>query len=144
MAHLLASLHPLLAQAGDNVYNPPPQSNPVGNVISLLLFIIGIVALWKVFTKAGEPGWAAIVPIYNAYILCKTAGKSGWWVLLLIIPLVNLVAWIIISIGLAKSFGKGAGFGLGVAILGFIFLPILAFGNARYQGTAANTNPVLI
>ncbi len=144
MSHLLAVIHPLLAQAGDNVYNQPAPPSPVTGVIGLLIAVIGIVSMWIIFTKAGRPGWASIIPFYNLYVLCKVAGKSGWWMLLLLIPLVNLVAWIILSIDLAKNFGKGAGFGLGIAFLGFIFLPILAFGDARYQGAATNNNPALI
>jgi hypothetical protein len=96
-----------------------------------------IASLWKLFSKAGQPGWAAIIPIVNTYFLCKVAGRPGWWVLLMLIPLVNFVIWIIISIDIAKNFGKGTGFGVGVAFLSFIFVPILAFGSAQYQGAPA-------
>ena len=144
MSNLLASLPPvfhsfglLLAQASDNPYANQPAPNPVTGIIGLLLVVIGLVSLWKIFTKAGRPGWASIVPIYNAIVLCHISGKSGWWVLLMFIPLVNFVALIIIFIGLAKNFGKSAGFGIGAALLSFIFLPILAFGDARYQGPSA-------
>lgn len=107
-------------------------------MVVYLAFIILIVAgLWKTFTKAGQPGWAAIVPIYNLYILCKIAGRPGWWLLLIFIPLVGLIFGIILSIDVAKSFGKGVGFGIGLALLGFIFIPILGFGEAQYQGPAA-------
>ena len=103
------------------------------------LFIFGLsvfmlVATWKVFTKAGKPGWGAIIPIYNIVLLCDIAGKPGWWVLLYFIPLLNIVIGIIVSIGVAKNFGKGAGFGLGLAFLSVIFYPILAFGSADYTG----------
>ncbi len=98
-----------------------------------LLFLI-IAGFWKVFTKAGQPGWASIVPIYNAYILLKIAGKPGWWLVLFLIPIVNLVIGIIVAIDLAKAFGKGTGFGVGLAFLGVIFYPILGFGDATYQG----------
>ena len=93
--------------------------------------------MWRVFTKAGQPGRASIIPIYNLYIWCKIVGRSGWWVLLMLIPFVNFIILIILCIDLAKSFGKGAGFGLGIAFLGIIFLPILGFGSAQYQGAAA-------
>jgi hypothetical protein len=81
--------------------------------------------MWKVFAKAGHPGWAAIIPIYNMYVWCKIVGRPGWWVILMLIPLVNIVVAIIVCIDMAKSFGKGAGFGIGLALLGIIFLPIL-------------------
>ena len=102
-------------------------------IIPLALVIFIIAALWKVFVKAGHPGWATIVPIYNAYILLKIAGKPGWWLVLFFIPLVSIVVAILVSIDVAKAFGKGAGFGLGLAFLGVIFYPILGFGDAEYQ-----------
>ena len=127
-----------LAQVTDDLSNQQPQVNPVasamGGVIGLLFVIIGIVSMWKLFTKAGQPGWASIIPIYNLYILCKISGKPGWWLILMFIPFVNFIILILLFLGLAKSFGKGAGFGLGLVFLGIIFLPILAFGDARYQG----------
>jgi len=95
------------------------------------------VAMWKVFTKAGEPGWASIIPIYNLYIWCKIVGRPWWWILLMLIPFVNFIVAIILCIDLAKSFGKGVGFGIGLALLGIIFFPILGFGSAQYQGPAA-------
>lgn len=88
-------------------------------------------------TKAGQPGWACIIPIYNVYIMCKIAGRPGWWVLLMFIPVVNLVIAIILLIDISKSFGMGVGFGLGLVFLGIIFWPILGFGSATYQGAAA-------
>lgn len=106
----------------------------LGGVIGLLIAIILIIAMWKVFTKAGQPGWAAIIPIYNLYVLCKVAGRPGWWLLLMLIPFVNFIIGIILCIDIAKNFGKGAGFGVGLAFLGFIFFPILGFGSATYEG----------
>ena len=93
--------------------------------------------MWKVFTKAGQPGWACLIPIYNLYVLCKIAGRPGWWLLLMLIPFVNIIILIILCIDIAKSFGNGVGFGLGMAFLGFIFWPILGFGSAQYQGPSA-------
>jgi hypothetical protein len=87
-----------------------------------------------VFTKAGKPGWAAIVPIYNLVVLLEIAGKPLWWIVLFLIPLVNIIMCIIVSIAVAKNFGKSAGFGVGLGLLGFIFYPILGFGDAQYQG----------
>ena len=98
--------------------------------------ILMIAAMWKVFSKAGQPGWAVIIPIYNIYIMCKVAGRPGWWVLLMFIPFVNLIIAIILTIDIAKNFGQGVGFGIGLIILPFIFYPILGFGSAQYQGGA--------
>jgi hypothetical protein len=108
----------------------------MGAIIGLIylgLIVLVIASIWKVFAKAGQPGWAAIVPFYNAYILLKIAGKPGWWLILYLIPIVGLVIAIIVSIEIAKAFGKGTGFGIGLAFLGFIFYPILGFGDAQYQ-----------
>jgi hypothetical protein len=99
--------------------------------IALVIFMIA--SFWKVYAKAGQPGWAAIIPIYNVYVLLKIAGRPGWWLLLFLIPLVNLAIAIIVGIDVAKAFGKGAGFGLGLALLAVIFYPILGFGRATYQ-----------
>jgi hypothetical protein len=94
--------------------------------------------MWKVFEKAGQPGWGIFIPIYNLYLLLMIAGKPGWWLILYIIPFVNFVIAIIVSIEIAKNFGKDAGFGIGLAFLGIIFYPILAFGSAQYQGAGQN------
>jgi hypothetical protein len=112
---------------------------PLFWIVWLAVMILIIAACWKVFTKAGQPGWAAIIPIYNVYIWCKIVGRPGWWVILMLIPFVNFIVAIILSIDLAKSFGKGVGFGLGLAFLGVIFWPILGFGSAQYQGPAAGS-----
>ncbi len=105
-------------------------------IIILALVVLELAAIWKVFTKAGHPGWAAIVPIYNTYILTKIVGRPGWWVILFFIPFVSLIAIIILYIDLAKSFGKSGGFAAGLILLGFIFMPILGFGPAQYRGPA--------
>jgi hypothetical protein len=104
------------------------------SLLCLAIAIVEIIALWKVFVKAGQPGWAAIIPIYNAIVFLKIAGKPAWWFLLMLIPIVNIVIAIIATIAFAEKFGKGVGFAIGILILGFIFLPILAFGDAKYQG----------
>lgn len=105
-------------------------------ILSLAITLIVIASMWKVFQKAGEPGWAAIVPIYNFIVLLKIAGKPAWWVVLMFIPFVNFVVLIIATIALAKNFGKGAGFGLGLLFLAPVFYPMLAWGDARYQPQA--------
>lgn len=107
----------------------------------LVFVVLIIVSLWKVFTKAGQPGWACLVPVYNLYVMLQIAGKPGWWILLFFVPLVNLVVSFLLTAGIAEKFGKGMGFGLGLMFLGFIFYPILAFGDAQYQGTAPALPP---
>jgi hypothetical protein len=101
-------------------------------VVWIGLTIIVLAGIWKTFVKAGAPGWASIVPFYNTYVLVKMSGRPGWWFWLLLIPLVNLAIWVIVSIDIAERFGKGAGFGLGLAFLGIIFFPILGFSDATY------------
>src|SRR5215208_609412 len=127
----------LLAQVEYSTEGQPPS--PIAMIFGLLIALVLIVAMWKVFTKAGQPGWASIIPLYNWYILCKIVGRPGWWVILLLIPFLNFIVAIILCIDLAKSFGKGVGFGLGLAFLGVIFFPILGFGSAQYQGPSAGT-----
>jgi Family of unknown function (DUF5684) len=105
------------------------------SLVTLVLIALVIAGFWKVFTKAGQPGWGCLIPIYNAYLLCKIAGKPGWWLLLLLIPLLNIVIAIIITLGVAENFGKGIGFGLGLIFFPFIFYPILGFGGAEYGTT---------
>jgi hypothetical protein len=99
--------------------------------------ILVLASVWKVFTKAGQPGWAAIVPIYNLYFLLQIVGRPGWWLLLMFIPVINIVVALIVYLDLAKSFDKSSLFGLGLFFLGFIFCPILGFGDARYRGPVA-------
>lgn len=107
-------------------------------VISLIIAVIGIVIMWKVNTKAGQPGWAAIIPIYNIYVWLKIAGRPGWWILLMLIPFVNVVMSLIVSIDIAKSFAKDSVFGVvGLWLFSLIGYAILAFGNAQYRGPAA-------
>jgi hypothetical protein len=106
-------------------------------LIQLAVIVLMIAGLWQVFTKAGKPGWAAIIPIYNLIILLEIIGRPIWWIILMLIPCVNIVVAAIVFIDLAKSFGKGVGFGIGLWLLGFIFIPILGFGSAQYQGPAA-------
>jgi hypothetical protein len=110
-----------------------------GNFL-LILFAIAIglfviVSMWKVFEKAGQPGWGIFIPIYNLYLLLLIAGRPGWWIILYFIPLVNFVIGIIVAIDIAKNFGKEPIFGVGLFFFGFIFYPILAFGSAEYNLT---------
>ena len=107
-------------------------------LIYIAIIVVILAGFWKTFEKAGEPGWAAIIPIYNYYIMTKIAGKPGWWVLLMLIPFVNIVIFILICIEIAKKFGKDTGFAIGMALLGFIFWPILGFGDAQFIGNQMN------
>lgn len=104
----------------------------------LVLVVVSVAALWRVFTKAGRPGWAAAVPLYHWYVLVKVVGRPGWWTALLLIPLVNLIVWLRLAQDLDRSFGKTTAF----AVLGLWLFPlvghaILGFGNARYRGPSA-------
>jgi Family of unknown function (DUF5684) len=108
---------------------------PMGVIIFLVAFAIFIIAaMWKVFEKAGQPGWAAIIPVYNIYIMTKIGGKPGYWTLLCLIPFVNVVFMIWLYNMISKSFGKDEGFTAGLIFLGLIFWPILGFGSAKYLG----------
>jgi hypothetical protein len=104
-------------------------------ILTLALTVVVFAGFWKVFEKAGEPGWAAIIPIYNLYVLIRVSGNAWWWLILLFIPVINLLATIKISIDVAGKFGKGILFGLGLTFLSFVFYPLLGFGNYRYQDT---------
>jgi hypothetical protein len=107
-------------------------------IIGLAFAVLLIAALWKVFTKAGKPGWAAIIPVYNLYVTLKLVGRPGWWLILFIIPFVNIIFSLILALDLAKSFGKGGAFGVfGLWLFTFVGYPILGFGSANYQGPAA-------
>ncbi|NLE24708.1 MAG: hypothetical protein GX625_05080 [Clostridiaceae bacterium] len=103
-------------------------------VLGLAMGILSIVAIWRIFVKAGEPGWAAIVPFYNLYTFFKITWGSGWKFLLLLIPIVNFVIIVITMVKLARAFGKGGGFAVGLIFLNIIFYCILAFDNSRYIG----------
>ena len=107
-------------------------------IVCLVIAVVFIIGLWKVFVKAGQPGWACIVPIYNVYILMKIAGKPGWWTLLYFIPFVNFVIGIIVCISIAKAFGRSPAFGvIMLFFLSAIGYLILGFGNDRYLGPQA-------
>ena len=112
---------------------------------SLILIAIYVIANWKIFEKAGQPGWAAIIPIYNLIVMLDVQGRPKWWVIWYLIPFVNyvsiLVMFIILCLDYAKRFGKDGGFVAGLILLNPIFLLILAFGSAQYQGVSAAAAP---
>ena len=127
----------ILAQVDYSYSTQGKPPGPVFWICWLAFTILMIAAFWKIYSKAGQPGWACIIPIYNLYIWCKIVGRPWWWILLMLIPLVNFIILIILYIDMAKSFGKGVGFGIGLILLPIIFFPILGFGSATYQGPAA-------
>ena len=102
-------------------------------ILVLVIAVIMIVANWKIYTKAGKPGWASIVPFYNMYVMYEIAGMNGWMFLLTFIPIVNIVIQIMLYLNLAKKFGKSTGFAIGLILLNPIFLLLLAFGHAEYN-----------
>ncbi len=104
----------------------------IANVTYIGVIVLFLFGKWRVYQKAGQPGWACIIPFYNVYILLKITGKPGWWLLLYLVPLVNIVISIIVIIELAKSFAKDGGFAVGLIFLPFIFYPILGLGKAEY------------
>ncbi|SMC71709.1 DUF5684 domain-containing protein [Pedobacter nyackensis] len=103
----------------------------------LALMVLVYASMWKVFVKAGKPGWAAIIPIYNLIVLIEIVGKPTIWILWLLIPCVNIVFAIWLMNLVSKSFGKSEGFTVGLVILPFVFYPILGFGDAKYLGPSA-------
>lgn len=110
-----------------------------GLICWLVVIILIVAGFWKTFEKAGHPGWAAIIPIYNLYILMLVAGRPGWWLILYFIPFVNIIIPILIGIDVAKAFGKDTLYGI---LLLWLFMPIgfllLGFGDATYAGTGAS------
>ena len=114
--------------------------NGVVIIVYLAIVVFFIAAYWRIFTKAGEAGWKAIIPIWNIIVLLRIIGRPWWWILLFLIPIVGIVIGIIMYIDLAKSFGKGGGFAVGLILLGFIFIPVLGFGSATYVGPAASSS----
>ncbi len=134
---MTAALLSLLAfQNNYGAEGTPEGPNIFAIICGVVIAVFMIAAMWKVFEKAGEPGWAAIIPIYNVIVLLKIAGRPAWWILLYLVPLVNIVIAVMVSIDIAKRFGKGTGFGIGLAFLGLIFYPILGFGDAQYNPNA--------
>ena len=122
-------------------YSSPPAYNPVFTIISLVLCVFVLVCMWIVFRKAGKPGWAAIVPFYNLYVLFDITWGSGMRFLLLLIPIYNIILGIQTQVRLARAFGKSGGFAAGLVFLPYIFIPLLAFGKETYQGVPVKAAP---
>lgn len=99
------------------------------------LVIFYLFVWWRIFEKAGRPGWESLIPFYNLYIIAtKISGRPGWWLLMLLVPFANIYYAIVLVRSYARSFGQGVGFTVGLIFLGGIFNPIIAFGNIRYVG----------
>ena len=118
-------------------YSKEGQLGPFGTLVVIAIIAVMIVAGWKLFTKAGEPGWASLIPIYNIIVYLRIAGKPVWWIILFIIPFVNFIVALFVALGVAKNFGKSTGFGIGLWLLAPIFLLILAFDDSKYQRQSA-------
>lgn len=110
------------------------QISPAMWVVYIAIAVLSIVAMWKIFQKAGMKGWWSIVPFYSNYKQMEIAGYNGWLFLLLFVPIANIVMMILMYIGMAKKFGKSGGFAVGLILLNLIFTCILAFGSAKYEG----------
>lgn len=102
-------------------------------LVQLAIVIVVVAGFWKVFAKAGQPGWACLVPFYNVYVMLQIANKPTWWLILFFIPIANFIVAILVNIAIAEKFGKSTGFGIGMAFLSFIFVPVLGFGDAQYN-----------
>lgn len=111
-----------------------PAMNPLGAIITIALAVVVLIAEWKVFTKADKPGWAVLIPIYNLWVLYTIICDRGTAMFRLLIPFYNIYWAVKSMIKLAHAYGKSTGFGIGLIFLGPIFLPILGFGDARYEG----------
>ena len=109
-------------------------------VVTLALMVLYIIGLWKIYKKAGEPGWGAIIPFYNQYILAKITLGNGWLFLLLFIPIVNIIMLLVMMYRLATVFGRSGLFGVGLIFLPFIFTLVLGFGKSEYIGNRVEEN----
>ena len=115
-------------------------SSAVGILLTVGIVVLSIVAMWNLFEKAGIAGWKSIIPFYNIYLMAKIAFGNGWWFLLLIIPIVRVFYNFVLCVKLAKAYGKGFGFALGLFFLNTIFILILGLGDSRYIGPLSDYN----
>jgi Family of unknown function (DUF5684) len=131
---MLSDMNPLASSITSQADFTALQST--STVFGVIIYIITVIALWKVFTKAGYPGWLAIIPIVNLFVLVKIAGFSAWMGLLYLIPIVNIIFHIIVALRVGKGFGKGAAFSIFLLwLFSFVGYIILGFGSATYQKT---------
>jgi len=110
-------------------------------IVYIAIVVLAIASQWKIFSKAGQPGWASLIPIYNVIVMLQIARQPLWMVILLFIPIANIIVAIIVSIELAKNFGKSGGFAAGLILIPIIFYPLLAFGGAEYLEAAPEATP---
>jgi hypothetical protein len=123
----------------ENSFSYSYSFDPLSSVFAFVVWALVVAGMWVTFLKAGRRGWAAIVPFYNIYTLCKVAGKPGWWWIWYLIPIVNIVIGIIVAVNVARNFGKGGAYGFFLLWwLQFIGYPLLGFGSAVYQGERAD------
>jgi hypothetical protein len=115
------------------------MSSMIYPIVLFAMVFLTLAAMWRLFVKAGEPGWKSIVPIYNMAVLLRLVGRPQWWVLLLLVPVVNIIVSIVLCFDTAKALGTG----FGIMILGPIFFMWLAFGDARYM-RATNTPAAVV
>jgi len=102
-------------------------------IVYLVILVISIAAFWRIFTKAGKPGWAVLIPIYNIIVLLEICEKPVWWILLLLIPLVNIIIMIVVYVALLEKFGKPGWHVILLLLFGIIYIPYLGFSNAQYK-----------
>lgn len=107
--------------------------DPTSTVVAFIFLVIILGGLWKTFKKADYPGWGALIPIYNTYLIIKVADRPGWWLILYLIPVVSLIIALVVLYDVARNFGKGPGFAIMTAIFPFIGIPIIGFGDATYD-----------
>lgn len=112
------------------------SSSTIFPIVLIATLFLTLVSMWRLFSKADEAGWKSLVPIWNGVVLLRLVGRPWWWLLLLCVPLVNLIPSVMLCFDLAKAFGKGAGAGFGILLLGPIFVIWLAFGDAQYVGSS--------
>jgi ABC-type Na+ efflux pump permease subunit len=103
-------------------------------LVYLAILVLMVISFWKIFTKAGKPGWAAIIPIYNLVVFLEIVNKPVWWIILILIPIVNIVILIILTHRLSLSFGQSTGFTILLLFVGIVGYPLLAFGDYKYVG----------
>ena len=109
--------------------------------VALVLFVFNRICWWRILTKAQRPGWAVLVPVYSIIVRLQMLGKPIWWILILMIPPANLILFVLMVVALAEVFDRSIGFAIGLLLLGPVFLPILAFGDAAYQKPDSSIAP---
>jgi hypothetical protein len=109
----------------------------VYSILYLVFAILVIIGGWKMLVKADRPGWGIIIPFYNTYLLCKVAGRPGWWLILFFIPIVNIIIWLIVALGISENFGHGAGYGILLWLFPWLMFLVLGFGGDQYKNIRA-------